>query len=92
MWCRGRESYAELLGDPHVEAMYNALPNHMHVLWSIKAAEAGNHALCEKPISLTVAEAKQSLAGRDRSGMKIAEAFNGTNAYYESHLLEHEPS
>src|SRR6202022_4365447 len=68
-------SYEELLADSQVEAIYNPLPNHMHVPWSIKAAEAGKHVLCEKPISLTVAEARQLLAARDRSGMKIAEAL-----------------
>lgn len=68
-------SYEELLADPDIEAVYNPLPNHLHVPWSIKAAEAGKHVLCEKPISLTVAEARQLLDARDRSGVKIAEAF-----------------
>lgn len=68
-------SYEELLADPAVEAIYNPLPNHLHVPWSIKAAEAGKHVLCEKPISLTVAQARQLLEARDRSGVKIAEAF-----------------
>ncbi|HEU4677905.1 MAG TPA: Gfo/Idh/MocA family oxidoreductase, partial [Terrimicrobiaceae bacterium] len=54
---------------------YNPLPNHLHVPWSIKAAEAGKHVLCEKPISLTVEEAKVLLEARNRTGMKIAEAF-----------------
>jgi predicted dehydrogenase len=68
-------SYEELLADPDVEAIYNPLPNHLHVPWSIKAVEAGKHVLCEKPISLTASEARQLLAARDLSGMKIAEAF-----------------
>jgi predicted dehydrogenase len=68
-------SYEELLDDPEIEAIYNPLPNHLHVPWSIKAAEAGKHVLCEKPISLTVAEAKTLLAARDRAGVKIGEAF-----------------
>jgi predicted dehydrogenase len=68
-------SYDELLGDPEIEAIYNPLPNHLHVPWSIKAAEAGKHVLCEKPISLTVREAKHLLAARDRRGVKIGEAF-----------------
>src|SRR5215831_11646175 len=68
-------SYEELLGDPEIEAIYNPLPNHLHVPWSIKAAEAGKHVLCEKPISLSVAEAKTLLAARDRYGVKIGEAF-----------------
>src|ERR1700692_1221030 len=68
-------SYEELLADPEIEAVYNPLPNHLHVPWSIKAAEAGKHVLCEKPISLNVAEAKTLLAARERRGVKMGEAF-----------------
>src|SRR3954467_3059160 len=68
-------SYEELLADPEVDAIYNPLPNQLHVPWTIKAAEAGKHVLCEKPLSLTVAEAKQLLAVRDRTKVKIGEAF-----------------
>ncbi len=68
-------SYEELLGDPEIDAIYNPLPNQLHVPWSIKAAEAGKHVLCEKPLSLTAAEARQLLAARDRTGVKIGEAF-----------------
>jgi predicted dehydrogenase len=68
-------SYQALLADSEIEAVYNPLPNHLHVPWSIKAAEAGKHVLCEKPLSLSVAEAKTLLAARDRNGVKIGEAF-----------------
>ena len=68
-------SYEELLADPNIDAIYNPLPNQFHVPWTIKAAEAGKHVLCEKPISLTAAEAKTLLAVRARTGVKIAEAF-----------------
>ena len=68
-------SYEELLADPEIEAVYNPLPNHLHVPWSIKAAEAGKHVLCEKPISLTAAEAQTLLEVRDRTGVLITEAF-----------------
>jgi predicted dehydrogenase len=68
-------SYEQMLADPDIEAIYNPLPNHLHVPWSIKAMEAGKHVLCEKPISLNAAEAKQLLAVRDRTGMKCGEAF-----------------
>jgi predicted dehydrogenase len=68
-------SYEELLADAEVEAVYNPLPNHLHVPWSIKAAEAGKHVLCEKPISLTVMEALLLMETRDRTGVKIGEAF-----------------
>lgn len=68
-------SYEELLADPEIDAIYNPLPNQMHVPWTAKAAEAGKHVLCEKPISLTVAEAKTLLEVRERTGVKIGEAF-----------------
>jgi predicted dehydrogenase len=68
-------SYEELLADPQIEAVYNPLPNQLHVPWSIKAAEAGKHVLCEKPISMTVAEAKTLLAVQQRTGVIIGEAF-----------------
>src|SRR5579859_99674 len=68
-------SYEELLADPEIEAVYNPLPNHLHVPWSIKAAEAGKHVLCEKPISLNVDEAKLLLDARNRANVIIGEAF-----------------
>jgi predicted dehydrogenase len=68
-------SYEELLADPDIDAIYNPLPNHLHVPWSIKAAEAGKHVLCEKPIGLSAEEAKQLRDARDRTGVKIGEAF-----------------
>jgi predicted dehydrogenase len=68
-------SYEELLSDPNIDAVYIPLPNHMHVPWTIKAAEAGKHVLCEKPISMTEAEAESLLAVRARTGVKIGEAF-----------------
>lgn len=68
-------SYEELLADPEIDAIYNPLPNHLHVPWSVKAAEAGKHVLCEKPISLTVAEAHTLIAARDKAQVKIGEAF-----------------
>jgi len=68
-------SYEELLADPSIDAIYNPLPNQLHVPWTIKAAEADKHVLCEKPLSLTVAEAESLLAVRARTGVKIGEAF-----------------
>jgi predicted dehydrogenase len=68
-------SYDDLLADPDIDAVYNPLPNHLHVSWSIRAAEAGKHVLCEKPIGLTATEARRLLETRDHTGIKIAEAF-----------------
>jgi predicted dehydrogenase len=68
-------SYEELLADPNIDVVYNPLPNQFHVPWTIRAAEAGKHVLCEKPLSLTVAEAESLLAVRSRTGAKIGEAF-----------------
>ena len=72
---RAHGSYEDLLENPDVEAIYNPLPNHMHVPWSIRALEAGKHVLCEKPIGLGVDEARQLLAARDRTGRLVQEAF-----------------
>ena len=69
-------SYEALLADPEIDAVYNPLPNHLHVPWSIKALQAGKHVLCEKPIAMSAAEA-QTLA--DAAGqhprLKVMEAF-----------------
>ncbi len=69
-------SYEELLADSQIDAIYNPLPNHMHVPWSIKALEAGKHVLCEKPIAPTAAEAQKLLdAAKQHPNLKIMEAF-----------------
>ena len=72
---RAYGSYEELLQDPEIDAIYNPLPNHLHVPWSIAALEAGKHVLCEKPLSLSVAEGRQLLDARNRTGKKAGEAF-----------------
>lgn len=69
-------SYEELLADPEIDVVYNPMANHLHVPWSIKALEAGKHILCEKPIGLSSAEARQLLdASRQRPKLKVMEAF-----------------
>ncbi len=68
-------SYEELLADPLIDAIYNPLPNHLHVPWSVKAAAAGKHVLCEKPIGLTAAGTELLIAARNKYGVKIGEAF-----------------
>jgi predicted dehydrogenase len=66
-------SYEELLADPEIEAIYNPLPNDQHVAWTLAAARAGKHVLCEKPFSMTAQEAEQlrEVAGQ----VHIMEAF-----------------
>ena len=69
-------SYDELLADPSIEAIYNPLPNHLHVPLSIKALHAGKHVLCEKPIAVTSQEAQDLLdISRNYPDLKIMEAF-----------------
>lgn len=68
-------SYEELLADPNIDVIYNPLPNQFHVPLTIRAAEAGKHVLCEKPLSMTLDEAKSLLSVRDRTGVVIGEAF-----------------
>jgi predicted dehydrogenase len=71
---RAHASYEALLADPGVDAVYNPLPNHLHVPWSERAAAAGKHVLCEKPIATTAAEARRLITARDRAGVVICEA------------------
>ena len=68
-------NYDELLTDSALDAIYIPLPNHMHVSWAIKAAEAGKHVLCEKPLGVTIDEVEQLIDVRDRTGVLIQEAF-----------------
>jgi predicted dehydrogenase len=69
-------SYEDLLADPEIDAIYNPLPNNLHVPWSIKALQAGKHVLCEKPIALTAAEAQTLVdAARQYPQLKVMEAF-----------------
>ncbi len=72
---RAHGSYEALLADPEIDAIYIPLPNHLHVPWTVRAAEAGKHVLCEKPIALTADEAGQLLDVRERTGVLIEEAF-----------------
>ena len=68
-------SYDELLADPDIEAVYNPLPNHLHVPLSVQAAQAGKHVLCEKPLALTASEVGKLIEARDAAGVLVQEAF-----------------
>jgi len=68
-------SYEELLADPTIDVIYNPLPNHLHAEWSIAAARAGKHVLCEKPLAMTAGEVRALIAARDEAKVIIGEAF-----------------
>src|SRR5579872_664404 len=68
-------AYEDLLADPEIDAVYNPLPNELHVPWTLRALAAGKHVLCEKPIALDAEEGRQLIEARERSGKLVAEAF-----------------
>jgi predicted dehydrogenase len=68
-------SYEELLAAPDIDAIYIPLPNHLHKEWTIRAAQAGKHVLCEKPAALTAAEAAEMTAACRAAGVHFQEAF-----------------
>ncbi len=72
---RAHGSYEALVSDPGIDAVYIPLPNHLHAEWAIRAARAGKHVLCEKPLALTVQEVDQMAAAAREGGVVLAEAF-----------------
>jgi xylose dehydrogenase (NAD/NADP) len=73
-------SYMDLLADPGLDVIYNALPNHLHAEWTIKSVQAGKHVLCEKPLALTLAEVDDISSAAENYGKVVSEAF-----MYRSH-------
>ncbi len=69
------DSYENLLNDSSIEAVYIPLPNHLHLEWTTKAAIAGKHVLCEKPLGLNADEVRKLIEVRDQTGVKLQEAF-----------------
>jgi xylose dehydrogenase (NAD/NADP) len=72
---RLHSSYEALLADPEVDAVYVPLPNSLHCEWTLRAAEAGKHVLCEKPMGLNAAQCREMTAACTRHGVKLMEAF-----------------
>lgn len=70
------DTYQELLSDPHIDAVYNPLPNALHAPWTLKALAAGKHVLCEKPFTSNAVEAREVAAATAHSGLVVMEAFH----------------
>src|SRR4051794_40484262 len=75
-------SYAELIADPDIDAIYNPLPNGLHAEWTLRALAAGKHVLCEKPFASNEAEARTVADAAAASGLVVMEAF-----HYRYHVL-----
>jgi predicted dehydrogenase len=73
---RVHDTYAALVADPEIDAVYNPLPNSHHCEWSIRALQAGKHVLCEKPLASNAAEAERMVIAAAGSGRFLAEAFH----------------
>src|SRR5579862_8537554 len=81
-------SYADLLADPSVDAVYNPLPNGLHGAWTIRALEAGKHVLCEKPFTANAEEAAAVAEVATRTGLVVMEAFHWRYHPLAARMLE----
>jgi predicted dehydrogenase len=81
-------SYAELLADPGLDAIYNPLPNGLHGVWTIRALEAGKHVLCEKPFTANAEEAEHVAQAAERTGLVVMEAFHWRYHPLAARMLE----
>ncbi|HZQ56717.1 MAG TPA: Gfo/Idh/MocA family oxidoreductase [Acidimicrobiales bacterium] len=81
-------SYAALLADPAVDAVYNPLPNGLHGTWTVRALEAGKHVLCEKPFTANAEEAELVAAAAGRTGLVVMEAFHWRYHPLAARMLE----
>lgn len=68
-------SYEELINDPEIDAIYNPLPNDLHISYTLQCIEAGKHVLCEKPLALEAEDVQSLIRARDKAGVKVGEAF-----------------
>jgi predicted dehydrogenase len=71
---RAYHGYQALLDDPDIDAVYIALPNHLHREWTIRAAVAGKHVLCEKPLAMYAAECNEMIAACQQANVVLMEA------------------
>jgi predicted dehydrogenase len=85
---RAHDSYESLLADPDIEAVYIALPNSLHVEWSLRALEAGRHVLCEKPLSRRPDDVALAFDTAEHAGLVLAEAFMWRHHPQARRLLE----
>lgn len=81
-------SYEELLADPEIDAVYISLPNSLHAEWTVKAAEAGKHVLCEKPLVVSLDELERVERAASKSGVTVFEAFMYLHHPQTRHALE----
>ncbi len=89
---RAHGTYEELLADPDVEAIYNALPNSLHHQWTLRSLAAGKHVLCEKPFTRHPAEVDEAFDAADRAGLVLSEAFMWRHHPQARHLVESLPA